>query len=83
MTIYLNINDGIVENVSFQGVGCAISMASASMLTDKLKGMSVEEVKKITQEEIVSMLGVKLSVIRMKCGLLSLKTTIKALEEVK
>jgi len=47
LTIYLTEKNGVVENVSFQGSGCAISMASASLMTEAMKGKSVEEVKKL------------------------------------
>jgi len=45
VTIYLKVKDGIVEDIRFQGRGCAISMASASMMTEILKGRSIAEVK--------------------------------------
>jgi nitrogen fixation NifU-like protein len=45
LTVYLKVNDKVVENLSFVGCGCAISQASASLMTDVLKGKSVEEVR--------------------------------------
>ena len=45
VTIYLRLNDGIVEEAGFEGRGCAISIASASMMTDILQGKSVDEVR--------------------------------------
>jgi len=44
VTIYLDVEDGVVRDIGFEGRGCAISMASASMMTDMLKGKTVEEV---------------------------------------
>ncbi|NQV91664.1 SUF system NifU family Fe-S cluster assembly protein [Candidatus Woesearchaeota archaeon] len=79
LTIYLNINNNIIENISFTGHGCAISQASVSMLTDKLKGMSVEQAQQISQEDILNLLGIPISYVRMKCALLSLKTVQGAL----
>ena len=79
LTIYLNIKDHKIENVSFTGHGCAISQASVSMLTDKLKGMTVEEAKNITKDDIFTLLGIPISYVRMKCALLSLKTVQGAL----
>ncbi len=47
VTIYLDIDDGVITDIGFQGVGCAISKASASMLTDSLKGMTVTEAEQV------------------------------------
>ncbi|MEK6940921.1 MAG: iron-sulfur cluster assembly scaffold protein [Nanoarchaeota archaeon] len=63
-----------VAAARFNGHGCAISVASASMLTDYIIGKSIGELKCIQSSEIIELLGVKLSVVRMKCGLLVLKT---------
>jgi len=79
LTIYLNIKNNIIENISFTGHGCAISQASVSMLTDKLKGMAVEEAQKVSKDDILTLLGIPISYVRMKCALLSLKTVQGAL----
>ena len=67
-----------IVHVNFHGTGCAISLASASMLTEFMKGKSLEEVKKLTQDDILEMLGIEVSVLRLKCALLSLKTLERA-----
>ena len=64
---------GRVEAVRFSGRGCAISQASASMLTEAIEGKTLDEVKAIGKEDVLEMLGVPLSMARLKCGLLSLK----------
>ncbi len=69
----LKVKEGIVEDVKFSGKGCAISQASASMLTDEIKGRSLEEVKKIDKDYILEMIGIPLGPSRIKCALLSLK----------
>lgn len=71
-------NDTIVE-VGFTGAGCAISQASASLLTDAVKGKLVTAALGFTPEDILRLLGVTLSPNRLKCGLLSLETLKKAL----
>ncbi len=71
-----------VFDVKFKGNGCAISVAATSMLTEELKGKSLEEVKKISKEDIFNMLGVKLGVVRMKCGLLCLNTLNKGIKNM-
>ena len=58
-----------VEDVKFSGDGCAISMASASLLTGKVLGHSITEVEKITREDVFNLLGIPLSPVRVKCAL--------------
>ena len=62
-----------VKDVRFNGQGCAISQASASMLTEIVKGKTIDDVRKISKDEILSLIGGQLSAVRLKCALLSLK----------
>jgi nitrogen fixation protein NifU and related proteins len=62
-----------VKDVAFTGKGCAISQASASMLTESILGKTLDEVKKISKDDILEMLGISLGPTRLKCALLSLK----------
>ena len=71
--IDMRVNDGIVSDVAFSGRGCAISQASASMLTEMVKGQPLEEVRKLTKEDLLEELEIPLSPARLKCALLSLK----------
>ncbi len=71
--IDINLHDNNVENVRFQGMGCAISKASASMLTEMIEGMSLEDIKDITKDDILEELGITPGPVRLKCALLSLK----------
>ncbi|MDP3639577.1 MAG: iron-sulfur cluster assembly scaffold protein [Nanoarchaeota archaeon] len=68
-------------DIRFQGQGCAISMAAASLLSEHIKGKSIEDVKNVQPEEMLGLLGVQVGVVRRKCALLALKTVHKALEE--
>jgi nitrogen fixation NifU-like protein len=70
----LAIKDGKIEDVRFSGVGCAISQASASMLCERIVGLSLEDAKKIGREDVLEMLGIELGPVRLKCALLGLKT---------
>ena len=70
----LNVKDGRIEQVRFSGVGCSISQAAASMLCEAVEGKSLEEVKHLSREDILEMLGIELGPVRLKCGLLALKT---------
>lgn len=68
-----------ISDIRFSGQGCAISQASASMLTEKVQGMSVEAVKKLNVNDILEMLGTSLTPSRIKCGVLPLEVLQKAL----
>ena len=62
-----------VRDVKFDGVGCAISQASASILSEYVKGKSVSKVKELSDSDLLELLGVKITPARLKCALLSLK----------
>ena len=76
--LYLNIDGDKISDVKFDGKGCAICMACSSVLTEMIKGKTLEEVKKFEKDELLSELGlehlIKTSPVRIKCALLSLKT---------
>ena len=65
--------DGRVADVAFSGHGCAISQAAASMASDEVVGMPVDDLLKLDREFILELLGIDISATRMKCALLSLK----------
>ena len=58
-----------IDQVRFEGDGCAISMASASMLTEKVQGLSLEEAGRLSRDDVLQMLGIPLSPVRVKCAL--------------
>jgi nitrogen fixation NifU-like protein len=66
-------DDNRIVKVGWSGEGCAISQASASMLGEEILGKTLEEVRQINKETIFEMLGIPLSMNRVKCALLSLK----------
>ncbi len=74
MTMYVKIKGGKIADVSFEGSGCAISQATASMLTDLVKNMSVEEAKKVDYEKVKELIGIDPGPARMHCATLPLKT---------
>lgn len=65
--------DGSIKDVKWDGEGCAISQASASLLTEEIKGLTLDEVKDFSKEQLLELLGIQLSMTRIKCALLSLK----------
>lgn len=70
--ILVNSDDSVKEAV-FDGHGCAISQASADLLLETIQGMKLEDVKQLTKEDVLDMLGIELGPVRLKCALLSLK----------
>ena len=70
----LNVKDGRVAQVAFSGHGCSISQAAASMLAERIEGQPLDEVKKISRDDVLEMLGIELGPVRLKCALLALKT---------
>lgn len=79
ITVYLVIKDGKVSDVKFDGSGCAISVASASMLTDEIKGKRLEEVEKLGVHDLIDLIGIDPGPARLKCATISLKSIKKAL----
>lgn len=70
--------EGRVSEVKFSGKGCAISQASASMLSESLKGEKVEDVARFSQERVLENVGIGISPARMKCAMLGLKVAKSA-----
>ena len=66
-------DDGRISDIAFSGQGCAISQASASMVSDEVKGMPVDDLLKLDKQFVLELLGIDISATRMKCALLSLK----------
>jgi nitrogen fixation NifU-like protein len=80
ITMMLAIDEaGNVSDVAFSGRGCAISQASASLLTDEIKGRPLSEVGALRNQDVLDLLGIEISPARLKCALLSLDTLQRAL----
>jgi len=65
--------DGTITDLKFCGHGCAISTAAASMLSDEVKGMKIDDLLKLDRSVVLDLLGIDISATRMKCAMLSLK----------
>jgi nitrogen fixation protein NifU and related proteins len=65
--------DGRIADLRFAGKGCAISQASASLVSDEVKGMTVDELLRLDKQFVLDLLGIDISATRIKCALLSLK----------
>ena len=82
ITLMLGINDqGTIEEVAFTGRGCAKSQASASLLTDEIKGKPLEEIAHLGKADVLENLGIEISPARMKCEMLSLETLRDAVKD--
>ncbi len=83
ITLMLDISeDGRVADVAFTGRGCAISQASASMLTDEIRGRTLEDVVALRHQDVLDLLGIEISPARLKCAMLSFDSLQHLLAEV-
>lgn len=71
--IYLLIEDEVVKDARFNGQGCVVSIAAASMLIDGIKGNNLDWISKLTEKDMFSMLGIEVGINRRKCVMLCLK----------
>ncbi len=82
ITMQLQVEDGVITGVGFTGRGCAISQASASLLTDEIKGKPVAEVADFGAADLLDLLGIEISPARLKCAMLSFESLQHLLEDV-
>jgi nitrogen fixation NifU-like protein len=82
ITLQVRVHDGKIDGVGFTGRGCAISQASASLLTDEIKGKTIDAAAHMGSADVLELLGIEISPARLKCALLSLETLQLALEDV-
>lgn len=81
LTVDIIVKNGIIESIGWTGNGCALSQASASLLSEHAKGKSIKEVQQLSKEDVFSLLGTSFSPARTRCALLSLETFEKTLEK--
>lgn len=84
VSMYIHLqtdNKDLIEKISFEGTGCSVSVASASLLTEMLKGKTLKEVLSWGSKEIEEMLGVEMGPSRLKCALLPLDTIQEGIRE--
>ncbi len=82
LSVELLVEDGVITDVRYNGQGCAISQAAASMLSDAVKGKPISEVSSVGKEDVLDELGIPLSPIRLKCALLSVGVLKVALNQL-
>jgi nitrogen fixation protein NifU and related proteins len=84
LTIYLKVDgDGHIDDISFDGNGCTISQAAASMVTEMFEGKNLEDVERASPDEILDLLGREIAATRLKCATLGLNTTKAAVQELR
>lgn len=81
ITVYLTVTDEVVQDVKFEGEGCSISIASASLLTEFIKGKKVSDVVGLDQSTVLDLLGIPLTTARLKCATLPMLAIHKSLED--
>jgi nitrogen fixation NifU-like protein len=79
MGVHIKLEGDRIADLRFHGQGCAISQATASIISDELKGKTVAEVAGLDRHFVMEEIGIELSPTRLKCGLLSLKVVQRAL----
>ena len=80
ISLAVKVEKGVITDAKFEGEGCAVAIASASILTEYVIGKTVNEVKSIDLERLQELLGIQLTLSRIKCANLSLETLQKALK---
>lgn len=74
ITVYLKMDGGVVGEISFEGKGCMVSQAAASLISLKVKGMKAGEVSAMGRENMIEILGKEIVVRRPRCSTLALDT---------
>lgn len=84
LAVSVRLGDGdVIEEIGFDGRGCAISQAATSMLTDLVRGRTAEQVAAMPKEELLEELGIPLSPVRLKCAILGLGVLKLALHKAR
>jgi len=79
--IFIRLKGERIENITFEGKGCVISQASASILTEDLKGKTLKQVQDMTREDLLDLIGLQLTPTRVKCAMLPLSAIKKGIIE--
>lgn len=78
ITVYLRLDGGKVKDAKFDGLGCVISMGSAELLLGELKGKTLEQLEKMSREDLLKIINIDPGPVRMHCATLALRAAKKA-----
>ena len=81
LEVFLKIKNDVLHDISFEGKGCALSIATASILSEEIKGKSISDINKLSREDVYALLGIDITPARNKCVMLSLTAIKKGLFE--
>ena len=79
ITIQLIVKKNKILDAKFSGSGCVLSLVSSSLLTDKIKEMEIKDIKNLNKKDILKLMGISVTLSRMKCVMLPLEAIKKAL----
>lgn len=80
ITVYLTVKNETITDIHYEASGCAISVASASMLSEDLKGKSIPDIQALSVGDVLKLLGIELTTSRLKCADLPLQAIQKAVK---
>jgi nitrogen fixation NifU-like protein len=80
--VQLNVEEGVIREAKFTGEGCAVAIASASILTEYMRGKKLQEITELTLEGFIDLIGVELTLSRIKCANLSLEAAKIAIKQL-
>lgn len=81
VTIQAKVQDGIIAEIAFEGKGCVISQATASMLAEYALGKSLDHMRQFSTDELLALIKIPLGPTRLKCALLSLHALKNGIEQ--
>ncbi len=81
VTMYLKIKDGVAEQVRFEGEGCTISQAGASMVAEKYEGKSLEEIEAANTDDMIDEMGREVVISRIRCAAVGIGTLKGAIQQ--
>ncbi|MEA3356945.1 MAG: iron-sulfur cluster assembly scaffold protein [Patescibacteria group bacterium] len=81
VTVQMNLKNGKVHDIKFEGKGCAICVAGSSIISEKIKGMSVESVNDLDHDVVLDLMGMNSKSPRLKCAVLGLEAAKRAVAD--
>ena len=83
ISVTVKLKEDTIKDIKFDSRGCAVSVASASKISEELKGKKIKDVLKMDEKFVLDLLGIPISPMRLKCALLSLRTLQKGISRYK